>query len=274
VQYLNAILTRIFDFLLAWAPGVSPFWVLFIISGVFGVLMLVVFRHTSNQDAIRRVRDTITAELLAAKLFKDDIRVTLRAQGQLFVQSFRLLICMLRPLAVAIVPMLLILVQFGVRYEYRPVRPGESLIVSAEVANIVDLGKFTTPPEPSAGLRVETPALRIRKPTCVEWRVRALADGDQQLRIDAGKQRITVPVKVSDKLERIAWRIPGKGFWDQLFHPGVPPIGGDGPIIGVDVRYPVRSTLVLGMDIHWVITFFILSTIIALIFKPIIKVNL
>ncbi len=40
-------------------------------AAVTGVLLLAVFKYTSNQRAIKRVRDDINAHLLALKLFKD-----------------------------------------------------------------------------------------------------------------------------------------------------------------------------------------------------------
>jgi hypothetical protein len=245
-----------------------------IISAVMGVLLLLAFRYTSNQQAIRRVRETITAELLAAKLFKDDIRVTLRAQGQLVAQSFRLLFYMLRPLAVIIVPMVLFLVQMGVWYEWRPVRPGEKLIVSVELEDTDDLTSVADPPAASPGLRVETAALRIRNSAKVEWRVSAQQEGQHELRVRVGQQELVVPIMTSQTQRRVVRRIPGEGFWDQVINPGQRALTDGGLIHAVEVRYPVRSTPILGLDIHWIVSFFILSTIVALIFKPVFKVYL
>src|SRR6516164_5748341 len=56
-----------------------------LISAVTGVVLLFVFKYTSNQRAIRRVRNDINAELLALKLFKDSPLVALRAQGRILL---------------------------------------------------------------------------------------------------------------------------------------------------------------------------------------------
>ena len=56
------------------------------IAAVTGVLLLVVFKYTSNQRAIKRVRDDINANLLALKLFKDSTAVSLRAQGRILLR--------------------------------------------------------------------------------------------------------------------------------------------------------------------------------------------
>ncbi len=70
-------------FLLA-PVGVVPGWLsATVVASVTGVLLLAVFKYTSAQDAIRRVRNDINANLLALKLFKDSAMVSLLAQGRI-----------------------------------------------------------------------------------------------------------------------------------------------------------------------------------------------
>ena len=62
--------------------GVVPGWLsATAIAAVTGVLMLAVFKYTSNQGAIKRVRNDIDAHLLALKLFKDSASVALERRG-------------------------------------------------------------------------------------------------------------------------------------------------------------------------------------------------
>jgi uncharacterized membrane protein (DUF106 family) len=91
-----------------------------VISAVVGILLLIIFKYTSNQKAIGRVRDGIKANMLALKLFKDSMAVTLRSQGQLFKGAFSLLFHAIRPMLVMIVPVLLILSQMGMWYQQCP----------------------------------------------------------------------------------------------------------------------------------------------------------
>ena len=51
------------------------------VSLLTALLMLFVFQLTSNQAGIRRAKDRIKAHLLELRLFKDNMRVTLWAQG-------------------------------------------------------------------------------------------------------------------------------------------------------------------------------------------------
>ena len=52
---------------------------------------LLIYKYTSNQDAIGGVKDSIKANMLALKLFKDSMAVTMQAQGKLFKASFLIL---------------------------------------------------------------------------------------------------------------------------------------------------------------------------------------
>ena len=62
--------------------GVLPGWLsATIVAAVTGVLLLVIFKYTSNQAAIKRVRNEIDANLFALKLFKDATPVVLAAQA-------------------------------------------------------------------------------------------------------------------------------------------------------------------------------------------------
>src|SRR3712207_353360 len=64
------------------------------------VLALLVYRYVSDQNGIRTIKNRIQAHLLELRLFKDDLRVTLRAQGHILKGSVRYAGYALAPLAV------------------------------------------------------------------------------------------------------------------------------------------------------------------------------
>ena len=86
VVWLNAAANALGALL---APvGLLPGWLsATLLSLVLGVLMLLVFKYTSNQRAIRRVRRDIRANLLAVKLFRDSVAVGLKAQGRVLLRA-------------------------------------------------------------------------------------------------------------------------------------------------------------------------------------------
>ncbi len=78
---LNALAGKFADVLLA-PIAVLPGWLsATLIAATTGLFMLVIFKYTSNQRAVQRVRNQIKANLLALSLFKESVLVSMRAQA-------------------------------------------------------------------------------------------------------------------------------------------------------------------------------------------------
>ena len=105
VLWLNSFATSMASIVLApiaWLPG----WLsATLIAVVTGIVMLIVFKYTSNQVALKQTRNQIKANLLALSLFKEELRVCLRAQVSLLWQAGRLLLLSLKSVLVMTVPM-------------------------------------------------------------------------------------------------------------------------------------------------------------------------
>ena len=135
VIWLNHVANALGAVLLApvrWLPG----WLSATLIGVVtGVLMLIVFKHSSNQTAIRRTRARIKANTLALSLFKDNLGVSLRCQARLLGGAAMLLWHSLIPMAVLTVPMILIFGQMALWYQARPLPVGGDSIVTVRLAD-------------------------------------------------------------------------------------------------------------------------------------------
>ena len=73
--------------------------------------MVVVFRYTSDQKAIRIAKDHLKAHLLALRLFQDQIPVVMRSYGRIVLATGRYLRLAFKPLLFVIVPLILLIVQ-------------------------------------------------------------------------------------------------------------------------------------------------------------------
>ena len=80
---LGAILLAPIAFLPGWLSAT-------LVAAATGILMLVIFKFTSNQRAIKRARDHIKVNLLALSLFKDSMAVSLRAQMRIVASALHL----------------------------------------------------------------------------------------------------------------------------------------------------------------------------------------
>jgi hypothetical protein len=208
--------------------GVAPAWLsTTVVAAITGVLMLVAFKYTSRQQAIKRVRNDISANLLALKLFKDSASAALQAQGRLLLAAGRLLLLALAPTAVMIVPMTLFLGQLGLWYEKRPLPVGEEAVVTMQLNGPADApfpeARFQSMDgvEASAGpVRVRTDGRRE-----VWWNVRASQAGYYRLVFQVGEQQVDKELAVGDGFMRVNSLRPGWSCSDALLHPAERPFG-------------------------------------------------
>ena len=78
---LNAALRAAFDLLLAPAAGLPPIWPIVVVSLGVAILMLVVFKRTSDQKRLAAVKRQITAGIFEIRLFSDDLVAILLTTG-------------------------------------------------------------------------------------------------------------------------------------------------------------------------------------------------
>ncbi len=259
----NPPVTWLADVYYSMFDGAPPAVGLIVTSVLTGVVMLIAFRYTSNQAGIARVKDTIKAELLAIKLYKDDLGVMFRSQGRLIGATFKLQWYMLKPLMIMLLPMLLLLAQMGSRYQQRPLRVDEATLVRLETA-----GQDAT--LSADGMIVEVGP--IAGDDDVAWRVRAVAVGDHDVRVQIGDQTVSKTLSVGRVGEPVSVVRPAKRWTTRLLHPREKPIGESANVASITIDYPESDSWVYGSD-WWVLTFFVVSMATAILLKPVFRVK-
>jgi hypothetical protein len=89
VSILNTVLTFLFSLFHGALQWLGPFWSLVGLAFLGGILLVWIFGKVSNQAGIRRARNRLSAELIALRLFKDDLRVFFGVQGQVLVWTLK-----------------------------------------------------------------------------------------------------------------------------------------------------------------------------------------
>jgi hypothetical protein len=252
----------------------SPVAALVIISAAVGVLMLFVWRYTSNQEAIADARRQIAANLLATRLFKDHLAVTFRAQRLILRQSLRLLALAVRPTAIMLVPFVLVMVQIGLRYEHRPAAVGKPVRVTAKIKPGQSLeglaGRLNLP----EGLtRDPNDPCRADALSTVDWRITPSREGCHLLSFGDGGDVVEMPLCAGEGMARLS-KVRGGPFWDRLLYSAEASVPESSVFDSITVHYPGRSTPILGWNIHWLITLLVVSIVFALLAKPILKVHI
>ena len=272
IAWLNVVGNILFGLLQKPMESLPAWLSLTVISAVLGVLMLILFKHTSNQAAIGKVRDTIKAQLLAMKLFKDNIPVVLKSQLKIIVNAFLLLLHSFRPMLVMIIPFSLLLGQLGLWYQSRPLAVGEEALVTVQLA---DSGADPMPQvslQPSAAAGVMTGPVRVPSKRQVYWQIQAKEAGKNTLTFQVADQQVQKRLAVGDGLMSVSMTRPGLNITDLILHPAEKPFAKTSSVQSIGITYPDRPSKLTGSD-FWIVSLFVISMAVAFLLKPFFNVK-
>ena len=272
--FLSAV-SRLFDGLFYPFRALSPWLPLVLFSFLAGILMLLVFRFTSNQPAIRRVKDRMQAHLLEVRLFPDQLSVVLRAYGRILRWTLAYLAHALVPLAVMTVPLVLLLVQMDFRFGHHPLRPRDSFLLKVLAAGDATLENVALSlPE---GLAATAPALNIAQPPNnqheVNWRVAAQRAGEFSVFVTVAGQTFEKQVIVvePDATVRLSPARVRPGWFEWLLESSEPPLPSGSPVHHILVVYPHRSLALGRWELHWLVPFLVFSLVAAFALKGVFR---
>ena len=237
MQFINSVVNTVFDAWLWPFQSLSATWQIIITALPVTVFALLVFRFASNQEGITNVKNKIKAYLLELWLYKDDLGILFRAQGQVFRYSVIYLRYALVPLMIMIVPLALVIVQLESLYAFRSLQPGESAIFSVTVAETQNLDEVAANLSLPEGLVQETPALRVDSTRQVFWRIRGETPGQYEVVIRAGDRKIAKQVIVGESDVRLAPVIYRDGDWRMLGYPAESPIDAEAGVLAAELPY-------------------------------------
>jgi len=267
---VNAVLRPVFDLLLAPFAGLPPIVSLVVVSLPTAILMLVVFKHTSDQAALAAVKRRIHAGLFEIRLFSDDLRAIFRAQGEILRHNLTYLRLSLVPMVWILPPMVLLIAQLQFHYGYEGLRPAEVTLLKIDLRpETVTAGErpravLDLPP----GLGAETEDVWLPHESQLAWRLAAEREGDFEIGVSIdGGAPLTKTVRVTKNLMRLSPVRVDSGFFSQLLYPAESPLPADSPVHAIHIEYADREISVLGFDMHWLIPFFVLSIAFAFALK-------
>ena len=291
IAWLNSVADAVGEVVLAPISALPGWLSATLVAVVTGVLMLIAFKYTSNQAAIKRVRAGIKANTLSLKLFKESALVAIQAQRGMVVGAFWLLIYAIVPILVMTVPVLLILSQLALWYQSRPLQSNEDAVITVKLRAPAGDAMPEVRPEPNSGLEFKTRS-RIFSQNEVCWDVRAKEEGYHQLQFRVGDQTYSKELAVGAGMMRVSVLRPGYRFMDVLLNPAETPFDESSPVQSIKVSYPERAWFTRGAKTRvwnwvaiawdwlaslpgvWVWYWLIVSMVAAFCFKGVFKVNI
>jgi hypothetical protein len=224
------------------------------VSAVSGVLLIFVFRWSSNPAAIRAARRQAQAHLLAVRLYRDDLAVVFRAQARFLGALGRYLGHMAVPFAVMSVPFALLFAQLDARYGSRALYPGERVIVEAIVSRVDDWAL-----KAADGVEVEAGPVRIAERGEIDWRIVAKSPGRWQIALSGGDRTIEKEVRVSVDIAGAPVRRMASSVSSLFLAPAEPAIDDGSGVHTIEIDYPTLPLAFFGYRTSWIVVFLIVS---------------
>jgi hypothetical protein len=262
---LLSLVDKLFDSSFRLLRPLPSLAVLSVFAVLTAVLTLLVVRWTSNQKAIRLVKDRMGARVLEVRLFSDQPRVVLRAYFTLLGDTGLYLRHSLRPLIVLAVPLLLLFTQLEAYFGRTPVDPGQDFLIHATFQNADALTNSVLRPPP--GLDLTAPPVHIPSERRVDWRLKAERPGTYDVRLALPGDEISKQVVAGRGLTRIVPQRARGGLWQQIINPGELPLLSTGLVDQIEVQYPVRVFRLRTWEIEWFIPYLVLTLAAALLLK-------
>jgi len=266
MNIVNSIISALFGILFLPFQGLAPVWGMLAVSFITGILMLLVFKATSDQKGIKRAKNLVKGHFLATRLYKDDISVMFETIGNIIKSNLAYMQKSLRPMLVMMLPVGAVLIQLGVRYEFRPLQINETSVVSLSVDDAsVKLQDVTL--ELPEGVTLDMPPVRIEPLREISWRIRAKKQGRYKLIFRYEKNIIEKELQVSESLIPLAAAISSNDIGTAVMNPSEKSIPEHTFASMVSIAYPQREFQAFGFSGHWLVAFFVFSLVAAFGFK-------
>lgn len=275
MHYFNLVLNKILTILISPFQSLDPLWPLLFISVLTGILMLLAFSYTSNQENIKKEKDKIKAHLMEMSIFKDDLAILMSAFMNVLLYNARYMKHLIKPTLFLILPMIFILIHLNLWFGYRPLKTGETAVLSVRLSDQKTVALSNVTIEVDNGIAMETPSVKILESNEVDWRIRAKEAGTHTITIKYSGDTFHKRLVVSEK--QAGWVSPRKlisNLWDTALNPGEKPFSKDSPVKEISINYPSYQIDFFGWKTHWLVVFCIVSLLTGFAFKGVFNVEI
>lgn len=164
---LSHAMNGLFDALLAPLEAVGDGFAVYLLSGVFGVLALIVFKRISWQKGIAATKGKIKGHMIEIRLYQDDLVLVSKAIGKVLLRNLQYLLLNFGPFVPLALPFLVVAAQLVTRYGFDPVPlhteglagQGVELVIELDPAHRSAAGELEL--ELPDGIEAVSPLVRV-----------------------------------------------------------------------------------------------------------------
>lgn len=249
---INRAFTWLFDLVLAPLSFLAVELQLVLISGIFGVLALLVFKHISAQGAIKATKDQIKARIIEIRIYQHDLRIVSGAVGRVLLLNLKYLALNFGPILPLLLPFAFIAAQLVCRFGFAPLPllDGERRLLLPGSGTVVEVELAPGREHLLADLRVELPEnlietqplLTNRSARKAWFELRATAPGSGELRLRFADGSSVSKAIASGAEAPAGLMSPERDarWYQNLLYPAEPSLAGSG-VEHIRFTYPSRE---------------------------------
>lgn len=257
----NAVLSAVFDILLApfghrWAAFDLVVWPV-----LAGIVALLVYKRVSNQAGITKAKGKITQHLLEVVLFGDDVVGVMVSTAKALGHNALYVGHNILPMIVMFVPMMAMLVQLVSNYALAPLPVDSVVLVEVKLdRDVSQVAASDITVDLPPGIRLDAPPVRTPGGEAV-WRLRAEKPGDYILTFHLAGATIEKGIAVGGEPRKVP--VMRTKSWEGFLYPGEAGLPSDSPFYSVGLHYPDRALAVLPDGESGILAWFFVLSLVA-----------
>jgi hypothetical protein len=281
---MNAVhrfLTSTFDVLLTPFEALGDVWALVLVSGLFGIVALLIFKQISWQAGIKKTKDRIKGHMIAIRIYQDDLAIVFGSVAKVVLRNFQYLGLNFGPILPLFVPFVLIASQLVVRYAFDPLPVVSEATAEARLPGRAHMLTITMKPESRhevgalivqlpPHLKALSPLARNARHGVAVMEFAAIAPGAADIELLVGDRVVGTKSVAAGEVTRHMQPERVSSFWSSWLWPAERTFADDSPIATVTFAYPDRDLGFLpGGPFGVLVTFFIASIVFGIaVLKP------
>jgi len=281
---LNHVVSSVFDALMAPFELMGDVWALIVVSCLFTVVALLLFKKISWQKGIKQAKDKIKGHMIAIRIYQDDLAIVGTSVLKVVVRNFQYLGLNFGPILPLFIPFALVVAQFVVRYAYAPLpvvdeARAAAMLPGAEGTTLIEIDlkdgrkdelsdlTVTLPPE----LKALSPLMHSALDGKAYQEVVATRAGTGEIEVLVGGKRVaSKDVAAGDVKPRLMQPERVASQLEAILYPAEETIPSDSPVERISFHYPDRKLpFLMDGEFGMIMNFLIISMVFGiLIIKP------
>lgn len=276
MSVLNGFMTGLFDILLFPFRAMPALVGLLVFSIVCGIVFLLLFKYTSPQKTIKKIKNRIKAGLYEVRLYKDDLGIIFQANKSLLANNGLYISCCIIPLVPMVILIAPVLFQLDARYGISPLEEGDVTLLKVVLSENVDIRSAEVELEVPEGLTLEAGPVRI--PSKREWayRLKVNKAGHYDLGVSVNGKDYTKSIDAEEDLAKVSpIRIRASLSENAFYYPAEQAWPADALVESIEVKHDRKDMLGISGDYFpWLIIFCVVALAAGFAFKGVFKVTI